>query len=277
MTRPAPTALPERLPPLPANPTDRIDLNLGGTLYQTTRQTAATLPRLAQDMLDAPHAQQFFFDRDGKMFGRLLDVCRPGNKLPSGLSREKISLLQQEAKYFGSTQVLMELKHLYPLREAVRRCKEASSPQTAAAYRALAAALVRHGELEGLGQRGHLSQAQHKIERAQALQPDAAADAPVLREVAKARGDNPTTWRALASCCLEAGDLEGAAEAQRQLRCPTTREQDGLRFGILSGLARSLSIKSIRGVHRVKPNFHACMILADCYLFDSDGGSTAKK
>ena len=93
------------------DPQDRLDVDVGDTLYWTTRQTAQNLPRLAQAVLEAPSAQHFFFDRNSKVFGCLLGHLERAMG-ETKLTRDKFkSALNRDPDYYPAIIAIADMNY----------------------------------------------------------------------------------------------------------------------------------------------------------------------
>lgn len=87
-------------------------INVGGLIFTTTTQTLSLLSFNWLDGSTTPMKDQdgnVFIDRDGEMFGYILNFCRNQKLvLPEGFS--KIELLENEAAYYGLHTLVDEIK-----------------------------------------------------------------------------------------------------------------------------------------------------------------------
>ncbi|KAJ3059592.1 hypothetical protein HK102_009917, partial [Quaeritorhiza haematococci] len=96
----------------PVSSSDRLILNVGGKLFETSRETLSSYPdSLLGRMFDPSNSSSlpkpdestgvpaYFFDRNGDLFAPILDFYRTGRLfVPTGVSPEA---LRQELDYFG--------------------------------------------------------------------------------------------------------------------------------------------------------------------------------
>ena len=88
--------------------TEKVKVNVGGTHFTTTRATLCSDPQsMLASMFSANSASidndnnddSFFIDRNGRIFGYILDFLRI-HELPPTLSDEDLFYLEKEAQYF---------------------------------------------------------------------------------------------------------------------------------------------------------------------------------
>ena len=106
---------------------DKIVLNVGGVIYNTSRRTLTMYPKTMLGRMFAPEnshllrPQQdgsYFFDRDGKLFRHVLNFYR-NNTCYLPTDSNKKTLLHKEYEYFGiSFHVRQTLKEIYDCRMA---------------------------------------------------------------------------------------------------------------------------------------------------------------
>ena len=106
---------------------DWVTLNVGGRLFETTRQTLASHGGMLADLVYPPWprpvaAGPIRLDRDPDAFGELLQYLR-NDKLNKGLSATLLGALLTEARYFDLPRLGDEIKHIYPWQEKKRALK----------------------------------------------------------------------------------------------------------------------------------------------------------
>jgi hypothetical protein len=87
------------------NGNDKVTLNIGGTIFQTSRKTLLIPNSFFYAMLGSSHwtpddLGQYFIDRDPVYFGRILSYLRTGTFNKSGLTSEDIEGLIAEFDYY---------------------------------------------------------------------------------------------------------------------------------------------------------------------------------
>lgn len=98
-----------------------VDLNVGGSLYSTTRSTLCRYPDSKLAMLFSGQQElrrrpdgRVFIDRDGEMFKYVLHYLRDGDLHVESLDRTVREQLKLEAIYFGLSELERKLQTLPP-------------------------------------------------------------------------------------------------------------------------------------------------------------------
>jgi hypothetical protein len=85
---------------------DVVDLNVGGTLYSTTRATLLRYDSMLARMFSGRHEikrrpdGRIFIDRDGEVFRHILNYLRDGELDVEHLDEGTLKQLKREAAYF---------------------------------------------------------------------------------------------------------------------------------------------------------------------------------
>jgi tetratricopeptide (TPR) repeat protein len=181
-----------------------VRLNVGGTVHETLRKTTRKMGVVHTALSIAPQQKDFFFDRNGTLFGQMLDFYRNNCRLPAGLAVPHLKSLKFEAEYFDCPTLLTEIKYLYTPREAVRQVKHIGGTELATAYRSLALALCEHDSPH---------YAERKLRRAEALDRDLLQSLPFYQAWVKRCPREAEAWRQLGVTHEALGNLEHALTA----------------------------------------------------------------
>ena len=84
-------------------PDDLVILNVGGTIYNTTKRTLMKIKNgdvFTQMYNCVKNKKQVFIDRDGSLFKYILNFLRDGNKVVLPLCLQDLKNLLNEANYY---------------------------------------------------------------------------------------------------------------------------------------------------------------------------------